>query len=136
MIKNSLQTKIEGNFLKLINCNSVVLSHVWLFVSPWTVSRQTPLSMEFSWPRILEWDAISHCRGSSQPRDWIWVSCISCIGREILYSYATWKAKLIKKIYKKSVADVIEKGEKQSFLSKIRKKARMSSFMILCNIFL
>ena len=25
--------------------------------------------------RILEWVAISFCRGSSQPRDWSWVSC-------------------------------------------------------------
>ena len=27
--------------------------------------------------RILEWIAISFSRGSSQPRDWTWVSCIS-----------------------------------------------------------
>ena len=26
--------------------------------------------------RILEWDAISFSRGSSQPRDWPWFSCI------------------------------------------------------------
>ena len=25
-----------------------LLSHVWLFVTPWTTARQTPLSMEFS----------------------------------------------------------------------------------------
>ena len=28
--------------------------------------------------RILEWVAISSSRGSSQPRDWTWVSCSSC----------------------------------------------------------
>ena len=28
-------------------------------------------------PRILEWVAISFSRGSSQPRDWTWVSCIA-----------------------------------------------------------
>ena len=33
-------------------------------------------------PRILEWVATSFSRGSSQPRDW---TCISCIGRQILY---------------------------------------------------
>ena len=27
--------------------------------------------------RILEWVAISFSRGSSQPRDWTWVSCIA-----------------------------------------------------------
>ena len=36
--------------------------------------------------RILEWVAISFSRGSSQPRDWTWVSCIA--GR-LLAGWAT-----------------------------------------------
>ena len=36
--------------------------------------------------RILEWVAISSSRGSSQPRD---STCVSCIGRQILYCWAT-----------------------------------------------
>ena len=32
--------------------------------------------------RILEWVAIFHSRGSSQPRDW---TQVSCIGRQVLY---------------------------------------------------
>ena len=36
--------------------------------------------------------AISCSRGSSWPRDWIHVSCISCIGRWILYHWATREA--------------------------------------------
>ena len=36
--------------------------------------------------RILEWVAISFCRGSSQPRARVCVSCISCIDRQILLS--------------------------------------------------
>ena len=39
--------------------------------------------------RILEWVAISFSKGSSRPRDRIWVSCI---GRWILYHWATRKA--------------------------------------------
>ena len=39
--------------------------------------------------RILYWLAISSFRGSSQPRDQIHVSCISCIGRQVLYHCAT-----------------------------------------------
>ena len=39
--------------------------------------------------RILEWFAISFSRGSSWPRDQTWVSCISCIHRQILYHCAT-----------------------------------------------
>ena len=30
-------------------------------------------------------------RGSSQPRDWTWVSCVSSIGRWVLYHCAPWK---------------------------------------------
>ena len=42
-----------------------------------------------SWARILEWVAISFSRGSSRPRDW---TCISWIGRWILYYWANWEA--------------------------------------------
>ena len=35
--------------------------------------------------RILEQDAISLSRGSSRPRDRTHISCVSCIGRQILY---------------------------------------------------
>ena len=44
--------------------------------------------------RILEWVAISSSAGSSQPRDWTHISCISCIGRWILYHCATREAPL------------------------------------------
>ena len=39
--------------------------------------------------RILDWVVISSSRGSSWPRDQTWVSCGSCIGRQILYHWAT-----------------------------------------------
>ena len=42
--------------------------------------------------RILEWVAISSSRVSSPPRDRTRVSCVSCIGRQILYHCATWEA--------------------------------------------
>ena len=41
--------------------------------------------------KILEWVAISFSRGSSQPRDWTHVSCVSCIGRKILSLVQTGK---------------------------------------------
>ena len=37
----------------------------------------------------LEWVAISSSRGSLWPRDW---TRVSCIGRQILYHWATWEA--------------------------------------------
>ena len=42
--------------------------------------------------RILEWAVTSSSRGSSQPKDRTWSSCISCTGRWILYCWATWEA--------------------------------------------
>ena len=76
-----------------------VLSCVQLFVAPWTVGCQAPLSMEFvdcNLPgssvhgifqaKTLEWFAISFSRESSWPRDW---TCVSCIGRWVLYHWAT-----------------------------------------------
>ena len=39
--------------------------------------------------RILEWVAISSSRASSQPRD---QTCVSYIGRQILYHWAAWEA--------------------------------------------
>ena len=45
--------------------------------------------------RILEEVAISHSRESSQPRDQTCVSCVSCIGRQILYYCTIWEAQEI-----------------------------------------
>ena len=39
--------------------------------------------------RVLEWVALSFFRGSSQPRD---QTCVSFIGRQILYQWVTWEA--------------------------------------------
>ena len=40
---------------------------------------------------ILEWVAISFSKGSAWPRDQTCVSWVSCIGRRILYHWASWK---------------------------------------------
>ena len=45
------------------------LSCVWLFVTPWTVACQAPLSMGFSRQEYWRGVAISSSRGSSQARD-------------------------------------------------------------------
>ena len=66
------------------------ISRVHLFVTPWTVCSPLGSSVHgISQARILEWVAISFSRGSSQSRD---RTCISCIDRQILYSWATWEA--------------------------------------------
>ena len=57
----------------LKNCTQL-LSHVWLFATPWTAACKAPLPMGF--PR-QELAAISFSRGSSQPRDQTRVSCLA-----------------------------------------------------------
>ena len=60
------------------------LSHVWLFVTLWTVACQAPLSRGL--PR-LPTQGLFH------------VSYISCIGRRIIYSWATRETLKIIKLY-------------------------------------
>ena len=48
--------------------------------------------------RVMEWVAISYTRESSQFRDQTRVSGISCIGKWILYHWATWEGPCSKNI--------------------------------------
>ena len=67
----------------MVHLKACMLSHVLLFMTPWTVACQAPLSMEFS--RQEYWSElpfISSSRGSSQTRD---RTLISCIGSWVLY---------------------------------------------------
>ena len=48
--------------------------------------------MEFSRQEYWSGFTISYFRGSSQPRDQTHISCISCMGRRILYHCSTWEA--------------------------------------------
>ena len=56
-----------------------------LFATPWTVAHQDFSVLGIFQARILEWVAMPFSRRSSQPRDRSWVSCVSCIGRQVLY---------------------------------------------------
>ena len=55
------------------------LSRVGLFVTPWTVPHQAPLSLEFSRQEYRSGVSFPSWRreGFPQPRDWAWVSCIT-----------------------------------------------------------
>ena len=59
-------------------------SHVQLFATLWTVTRQAPLPMHFS--RQEYWSRLS-CPplGVFLTQDWICVFFVSCIGRWVLY---------------------------------------------------
>ena len=73
------KTYMNSNVAALPSC-------VWLFVTPWTVVSSVHGVLP---ARIAESVAISFSRGSSWPRDW---TCASCIGRRVLYHWATWEA--------------------------------------------
>ena len=70
-----------------------MLSHFQLFVTLWTVALQTPVHGIFQ-ARIMEWVAISSSKGSSRPRDQTYISCSSCIVRQIFYYCAIWESLL------------------------------------------
>ena len=82
-----------GKFLKIkesLHVHTRLLSHVWLFVTPWTVCHPPGSSVHgILQARILEWVTISFSRGFSQPRD---RTRVSCIGRQILHHWATWES--------------------------------------------
>ena len=62
--------------LEQIECS--LISSVWLFVTPWTVAHQAPLSLGFS--RQEYWSGLPFPSPGDLPnRDWTWVSCI--VGR-------------------------------------------------------
>ena len=65
-----------------------MLSHFsCIFVTLWTVACQAPLSMGFSgvgFHALLQ--GLFSTQGSNH------VSCVSCIGRQILYLCTTWEA--------------------------------------------
>ena len=72
-------------------CELGHFSHVWLFATLWTVACQAPLSIGFS--KQEYWCGFPYPTGvSSQPKDQTCISYVSCIGRQVLYHWATWGA--------------------------------------------
>ena len=71
---------------------TLVLGHVWLFVTLMDCSPLASSVHEIFQARILEWVAISSSWGYSQPRDQTHISPVPCICRRILYSWATREA--------------------------------------------
>ena len=70
--KNQWFTSCQRKLLHSVfySCHAKLLSHAQLFVTPWTVTHQTPLSLGILQARVLEWVAISSSRVFSEPRDW------------------------------------------------------------------
>ena len=67
------------------------LSYVWLFMTPWTVAPQAHLSMGF--PKQEYWSGLPFPSPGDLPNPGIKpASLYLCIGRQILYHWATWEA--------------------------------------------
>ena len=64
----------------------LLFSHIWLFCDPMGCSPPGYSVHGIFQAKILEWVAISFSRRSSRTRDQTWVSCID---RQILYSWTT-----------------------------------------------
>ena len=77
--------------LPLTSVPMCLLSCVWLFLTPWTITHQTPLSTGF--PRQESWSGLPFPfpGESSWPRD---LTHVSRVGRQILYHWATREARL------------------------------------------
>ena len=97
-LKLKAKTKTQIKKLKVYkSCLPVkqdvrMLSHVQLFVTPWTEAIQAPLSMAFS--RQEYWSGLPFPPPGDLPHPGIkpTVSCLFCIGRWILYHCITWGA--------------------------------------------
>ena len=78
---NFIDTKLVSFPCMIVH--ACVLSHFWLCAIPWTWSGSSVHGIFQA--RILEEVSISSSRRSSRPRNWTHVSCVSCLGRWVLY---------------------------------------------------
>ena len=87
--KSGLENERGDEWTEGVSVTVQLLSRVWLCAIPRYLSLPGSSVHGIFQARILEQVAIPFSRGSSCPRDW---TCISCIGRWILYHGATWEA--------------------------------------------
>ena len=84
-----IEHKFAPTHLLDVRCCCLLLSHIWLFWTPWPVAHHNPLSMDFPGLRILEWASISFSKESFKPRVG---TGVFCVGRGILYHWVTREA--------------------------------------------
>ena len=117
-----------------------VLSWLWLLETPWTIAHQAPLSMEFS--RQEYWSGLPFPFPGDLPNAGTepTVSCISCIGGQIIYHCTThhpgsphldWFPTLMLKKYK-----FFKPHNKWEELSGIFSCFLCSHFTMLCFVYI
>ena len=70
------------------------LSHVWLIAAPWIAFCHIPLTMGLSWQEY--WNGLPFLPPRDLPHSG--VSYGSCVGRQVLYHWATWEAQFLKEL--------------------------------------
>ena len=87
---------------------SQFLQSCWLFLTPWTLVCQAPLSMGLLRARILEWVAMYSSRRSSWPRDQTHIFCISCISCGFFITEPLGRAVMIIKYWNMSCSGLLQ----------------------------
>ena len=98
------------------NCCCLVTNSCLTFLRPYRLYLPESSAHGIYLARMLEWVTISFSKGSSQHRDW---THISCIGRQIVYHWAT---------NRKILEDLTEEIDQWDVLSTL-------SFFWVCRVF-
>jgi len=88
--KHSITRRIRPRWYLCVH--ACVLSCVWLFATPWTGARRSPLSLGLSQQEYWSGLPFPPPGDLSHPGIGPYISCSSCIGRTVLYLHATWEA--------------------------------------------
>ena len=86
--------------------------------------------------RILEWLAVPSSRGSSPPRNQTHISYVFCIGRQVLYRWATGEALRIKNWYRSKqpcTSIPVHKYYIKHIPNKVR-QGKISMISLICGI--
>ena len=91
LVTSDLNSKKKGMFNSVMHGAYSVSQSCWTLCDPMDGSLQGSSFHGILQARMMEWVFTSSSRGSSWPRDRTWISCVSCIGRQIFYLWATWE---------------------------------------------
>ena len=96
--------------------HAFVLSHVWLFATPWTVARRTPLSMEFS--RQEYWNGLPSPSPGDLPEPGIEPLSLEspALAGMFFTSWGTGEAPLLGSVVKVIIIIIMSSGVSQIYI--------------------
>ena len=80
-----MQNQTKGKTQSSLYVYAQFLNHIRLFAHLWAIVLLAPLIHVIFQAEILEWVAIFLLQGIFLPRDWTYISFISCSSQQILY---------------------------------------------------